>query len=170
MDIYGGTFKVKEGDDQAFGLNADSYLSVAEHNVNLYGGTFDGIRAEQSIGENIAKLPDLLGYGAYYTYTSDGSKFDPSGKLDTHETLTVKMNNIVRDAALTVTAPKEGSKPSYTVGCASDAYYAVGGNNNYTNYRMWMESDDGENNWREMDINDVFITGKYYKFVVDIVL
>ena len=168
MDIYGGTFKVKEGDDQAFGLNADSYLSVAEHNVNLYGGTFDGIRAEQSIGENIAKLPDLLGYGAYYTYTSDGSKFDPSGKLDTHETLTVKMNNIVRDVALTVTAPKEGSKPSYTVGCASDAYYAVGGNNNYTNYRMWMESDDGENNWREMDINDVFITGKYYKFVVDI--
>lgn len=107
-------------------------------------------------------------YGAYYTYTSDGSKFDPSGKLDTHETLTVKMNNIVRDVALTVTAPKEGSKPSYTVGCASDAYYAVGGNNNYTNYRMWMESDDGENNWREMDINDVFITGKYYKFVVDI--
>ena len=168
MDIYGGTFKVKEGDDQAFGLNADSYLSVAEHNVNLYGGTFDGIRAEQSIGENIAKLPDLLGYGAYYTYTSDGSKFDPSGKLDTHETLTVKMNNIVRDVALTVTAPKEGSKPSYTVGCASDAYYAVGGNNNYTNYRMWMESDDGENNWREMDINDVFITGKYYKFYTDI--
>ena len=44
----------------------------------------------------------------------------------------------------------------------------MGGNNNYTNYRMWMESDDGENNWREMDINDVFITGKYYKFVVDI--
>lgn len=168
LDIYGGTFKVKNGDEQAFGLNADSYLSVAEHNVNLYGGTFDGIRAEQSIGENIAKLPDLLGYGAYYTYTSDGSKFDPSGKLDTHETLTVKMNNIVHDVALTVTAPKEGSKPSYTVGCASDAYYAVGGNNNYTNYQMWMESDDGENNWREMDINDVFITGKYYKFVVDI--
>ncbi len=168
MDIYGGTFKVKEGDDQAFGLNADSYLSVAEHNVNLYGGTFEGIRAEQSIGENIAKLPLLLGYGAYYTYTSDGSKFDPSGKLDNHETLTVKMNNIVRDVALTVTAPKEGSKPSYTVGCASDAYYAVGGNNNYTNYRMWMESDDGENNWREMDINDVFITGKYYKFYADI--
>lgn len=168
LDIYGGTFKVKNGDEQAFGLNADSYLSVAEHNVNLYGGTFDGIRADQSIGENIAKLPDLLGYGAYYTYTSDGSKFDPSGKLDTHETLTVKMNNIVRDVALTVTAPKEGSKPSYTVGCASDAYYAVGGSSNYTDYRMWMESDDGENNWREMDINDVFITGKYYKFVVDI--
>ena len=168
LDIYGGTFKVKNGDEQAFGLNADSYLSVAEHNVNLYGGTFDGIRADQSIGADIAKLPDLLGYGAYYTYTSDGSKFDPSGKLDTHETLTVKMNNIVHDVALTVTAPKEGSKPSYTVGCASDAYYAVGGNNNYTNYRMWMESDDGENNWREMDINDVFITGKYYKFVVDI--
>lgn len=168
LDIYDGTFKVKNGDEQAFGLNADSYLSVAEHNVNLYGGTFDGIRSDQSIGADIAKLPDLLGYGAYYTYTSDGSKFDPSGKLDTHETLTVKMNNIVRDVALTVTAPKEGSKPSYTVGCASDAYYAVGGSSNYTDYRMWMESDDGENNWREMDINDVFITGKYYKFVVDI--
>lgn len=168
LDIYGGTFKVKNGDEQAFGLNTDSYLTLESHNVNLYGGTFDGIRADQSIGADIAKLPDLLGYGAYYTYTSDGSKFDPSGKLDTHETLTVKMNNIVRDVALTVTAPKEGSKPRYTVGCASDAYYAVGGNNNYTNYRMWMESDDGENNWREMDINDVFITGKYYKFVVDI--
>ena len=168
LDIYGGTFKVKNGDEQAFGLNTDSYLTLESHNVNLYGGTFDGIRADQSIGADIAKLPDLLGYGAYYTYTSDGSKFDPSGKLDTHETLTVKMNNIVRDVALTVTAPKEGSKPRYTVGCASDAYYAVGGNNNYTNYRLWMESDDGENNWREMDINDVFITGKYYKFVVDI--
>lgn len=136
MDIYGGTFKVKEGDDQAFGLNADSYLSVAEHNVNLYGGTFDGIRAEQSIGENIAKLPDLLGYGAYYTYTSNGSKFDPSGKLDTHETLTVKMNNIVRDVALTIDPPKQNGTPDQTVTCCDYAYKQATGNDD-----MWDDVD-----------------------------
>lgn len=169
MDIYGGTFKVKNGDDQAFGLNADSYLSVAEHNVNLYGGTFDGIRAEQSIGENIAKLPDLLGYGAYYTYTSDGSKFNPSGKLDTHETLTVKMNNIVRDVALTIDPPKQNGTPDQTVTCGDYAYKQATGNDNMWDDVdvYWEESTDGKT-WTKMASNSTFTIGKHYRASVDV--
>ena len=169
MDIYGGTFKVKEGDDQAFGLNADSYLSVAEHNVNLYGGTFDGIRAEQSIGENIAKLPDLLGYGAYYTYTSNGSKFDPSGKLDTHETLTVKMNNIVRDVALTIDPPKQNGTPDQTVTCSDYAYKQATGNDDMWDDVdvYWEESSNGQS-WTKMASNSTFTVGKHYRASVNV--
>lgn len=169
MDIYGGTFRVKEGDDQAFGLNADSYLSVAEHNVNLYGGTFDGIRAEQTIGENIPMLPDLLGYGAYYTYTSDSSKFDPSGKLDTHETLTVKMNNIVRDVALTIDPPKQNGTPDQTVACGDYAYKQATGNDDMWDDVdvYWEESTDGET-WTKMASNSTFTIGKHYRADVNV--
>ena len=75
--------------------------------------------------------------------------------------------NIVPEVDLTVTAPKEGQKPSYTVSCGSDAYTAVGNNQNYTEYRTWYMSSDGYD-WWEMNANSTFMSGYYYKFVVDI--
>ena len=75
--------------------------------------------------------------------------------------------NIVPQVDLTVTAPKEGNKPSYTIGCGSDAYYAVGGSSNYTEYRQWYESSNGIN-WTEMSTSTQFKAGYYYKLYVDI--
>jgi len=75
--------------------------------------------------------------------------------------------NVVPQVDLTVTAPKEGNKPSYTIGCGSDAYYAVGGSSNYTDYRQWYESSDGEV-WWKIDTSSKFAADYYYKFVVDI--
>ena len=75
--------------------------------------------------------------------------------------------NIISEVDLTVTAPKEGQTPSYTVGCGSDAYYAVGGSSNYTEYRKWYMSSDGYD-WWEINSNHNFMSGYYYKLVVDI--
>ncbi len=75
--------------------------------------------------------------------------------------------NIVPQVDLTVTAPKEGNTPSYTIVCGSDAYYAVGGSSNYTEYRKWYESSDGYD-WWEINTSSKFKSGYYYKLVVDI--
>jgi len=75
--------------------------------------------------------------------------------------------NIISEVDLSVTAPKEGNTPSYTVGCGSDAYYAVGGSSNYTDYRQWYESSDGEV-WWKINPGSKFTADYYYKFVVDI--
>ena len=68
---------------------------------------------------------------------------------------------------LTVTTPKEGQLPNYNVGTDSVAYYAMGGSDDYTQYRFWLVSDDGVNNWRIIDKTTPFIAGKYYKFIVE---
>ena len=73
----------------------------------------------------------------------------------------------VPEVELTVTAPKEEEYPSYIIGCGSDAYYAVGGSSNYTEFRKWYVSYDGDE-WFEMDPSLTFTAGRYYKFVVDI--
>ena len=75
--------------------------------------------------------------------------------------------NIVSEVDLTVTAPKEGNTPSYTIGCGSDAYYAVGGSSNYTEYRKWYMSSDNDD-WWEINGSHQFMSGYYYKLVVDI--
>ncbi len=75
--------------------------------------------------------------------------------------------NVVPQVDLTVTAPKEGNTPSYTIGCGSDAYYAVGGSSNYTDYRRWYESSDGYD-WWEINTSSKFKSGYYYKLYVDI--
>ncbi|MBR5473498.1 MAG: hypothetical protein IKU82_05880, partial [Clostridia bacterium] len=67
-----------------------------------------------------------------------------------------------------VTAPKEGQLPSYSVSVDRPAcYMAMGGTNNYTQYRFWFVSDDGVNNWKLMDKNTPFVAGKYYKINVE---
>ena len=68
---------------------------------------------------------------------------------------------------LTVTAPMEGQLPSYTVGTDSVAYFAMGGSNDYTQYRYWLVSDDGVSNWKIIDKTTAFVAGKYYKFIVE---
>lgn len=71
------------------------------------------------------------------------------------------------EIGLTVTAPKEGALPNYTVTTDSVAYYAMGGSSNYTQYRFWFVSDNGTSNWKLMDKTTAFVAGKYYKFVVE---
>lgn len=68
---------------------------------------------------------------------------------------------------LTITVPKEGQKPNYTVGTDSDAYYAMGGTSNYDQYRFWLVSDNGVDNWKIIDKATAFVAGKYYKFIFE---
>ena len=92
------------------------------------------------------------------------------GNAETGITLTLDLGecpNVVPQVDLTVTAPVEGNTPSYTIGCGSDAYYAVGGSSNYTDYRQWYESSDGDD-WWEINTSSEFKSGYYYKFYVDI--
>jgi len=163
MDIYGGTFMVENGDEDAFGLNTDSHLTVEEHDVNLYGGTFEGIRADQSTGAGIAVLQDLLAYGGYYTYDGSGNEFNPFGLKDTHETLVVKMCEIIDDVALTIDPPKQNGIPSKSVTAIGTGYRkALGDDAVY-----WAKSDDG-NTWTPMGSNETFTVGKYYRVAIDV--
>ncbi len=93
-----------------------------------------------------------------------------AGNPETGVVLTVDLGecpNVVPNVNLTVTAPKEGNTPSYTIGCGSDAYYVVGGSSNYTDYRQWYVSYDGDE-WFEMDPSLTFTAGRHYKLYVDI--
>jgi len=76
---------------------------------------------------------------------------------------------IVDRVELSVTAPKDGETIRYTVNCADDTYYAVGGSSNYTDYRSWYESANGTDGWRMMEEGETFSGGKHYKFVTDII-
>ena len=75
--------------------------------------------------------------------------------------------NLISLVELTATAPKEGQKPSYTIGLGSNAYKLVGNYNNYKDYRQWYMSSDGDE-WWPINENHTFMSGYYYKFVVDI--
>ncbi|MBR4881964.1 MAG: hypothetical protein IKU19_08510, partial [Clostridia bacterium] len=66
---------------------------------------------------------------------------------------------------LSITAPREGQKPNYNIGCDSTAYYAHGRANNGI---YWFVSDNGTDNWKIMDSNTTFVAGKYYRFSVDL--
>lgn len=93
-----------------------------------------------------------------------------AGNAEKGVTLTVDFGacpSVVPQVDLTVTAPKEGNTPSYSIGCGSNAYYPVGGSNNYTEYRQWYMSSDNDD-WWEINGNHNFMSGYYYKFVVDI--
>ena len=68
---------------------------------------------------------------------------------------------LVSQVELTVTAPKEGNTPSYGLDYGSDAYYAV------SNSGTWYMSSDNDD-WWEINSNHKFMSGYYYKFVVDI--
>ncbi len=69
--------------------------------------------------------------------------------------------------AIEVTAPKDGALPSYAVSTDSIAYHAMGDSSNYTQYRFWLESDNGIDNWKMIDKTTPFVAGKYYKFIVE---
>lgn len=71
----------------------------------------------------------------------------------------------IDEVSITVTAPKEGQTPSYTVECEGSTYGAVGSMNNG---RYWLESDNGVDNWEIIDNTHKFLAGKHYKFSVDI--
>ena len=75
--------------------------------------------------------------------------------------------NVISLVELTATAPKEGQKPSYTIGLGSDAYKLVGNYNNYKDYRQWYMSSDGDE-WWPINETHTFMSGYYYKLYVDI--
>ena len=75
--------------------------------------------------------------------------------------------NLISLVELTATAPKEGDKPSYSIGTTSDAYKPVGRYNNYKDYRQWYMSSDGDE-WWPINENHTFMSGYYYKLYVDI--
>ncbi len=93
-----------------------------------------------------------------------------AGNAETGIVLTVDLGecaDTISEVALTVTAPVEGNTPSYTVGCGSETYYAVGGSSNYSDYRKWYMSSDNDE-WWEINETHTFMPGYYYKFVTEI--
>ncbi|MBQ6884999.1 MAG: hypothetical protein IJN56_04590 [Clostridia bacterium] len=43
----------------------------------------------------------------------------------------------------------------------------MGGSSDYTQYRFWLVSDDGVNNWKIIDKTTPFVAGKHYKFITE---
>ena len=120
------------------------------------------------VADEGVKFADPLNSATINYETAEVSAF--GGNAENGITLTVDLGacpNVVPQVDLTVTAPKEGNTPSYTIGCGSDAYYPVGGSNNYTEYRQWYMSSDNDD-WWEINGNHTFLAGYYYKLYVDI--
>lgn len=93
-----------------------------------------------------------------------------NGNAEKGVTLTVDLGacpNVVPQVDLTVTAPKEGNTPSYSVSVGNNlAYYAPTGLNT-TDYRQWYESLNGID-WQKMSASTKFKAGYYYKLHVEI--
>ena len=150
---------MKAGSEDDFALDAWGYLTVQEHRVNLYGGIYEGIRAGQSSAYNAPRLYNLLSLYGYFE-KENGTEFTDTTLLSTKETLTVKLDTLVEDVKLTTTAPREG----YT------ATTAIRGNSSYSVVETsWMVSNSGEDGtWKDMQIGETFVAGKYYKVYVDL--
>lgn len=164
--IYGGDFRV-EGSSDDFALDTWGYLTSDEHNVTLYGGTFEGVRASQSSGKNLPKLRNLLAYNGYFMET-DNTIFNVGDKLETDKTLTVKLYPLVEKVDLTVTAPKEGEKPNYHITDPSEYYSADYSSNDDSDFIKWMMSSDGDD-WWEINEDHTFMAGYYYKLYIDVI-
>ena len=66
-------------------------------------------------------------------------------------------------------APMAGSYASKWIDTTEyEKYYPVGGYSDYGEYRTWYVSDDGIDNWVEMDSEDVFEAGKYYRLSFEV--
>jgi len=72
---------------------------------------------------------------------------------------------IIDRVDLTVKTPREGEKPSYSVGSGSPAYGITGRMNNGI---YWYVSDNGEDGWKLIDNTHTFTAGKYYKISVEV--
>jgi hypothetical protein len=166
--ICGGSFQVKEGVSDDFALNAAGHLSADDHHVTLYGGTFDGIRASQVLGTNTPKLRHMLPYHGYLVYEEDGVKFNVGEKLETDQTVTVKLYHLVDCVDLTVTTPVEGAAPDYWVRDDSEYYNADYSSNDDSDFVKWYMSSDGDE-WWEVNKSHTFMAGYHYKIVADII-
>ena len=168
LTIYGGTFRVKEGASDDFALNAAGHLSADDHHVTLYGGTFDGIRASQVLGTNTPKLRHMLPYYGYLVYEEDGVKLNVGEKLETDQTVTVKLYHLVDCVDLTITVPVEGANPDYWVRDSSEYYNADYSSHDDSDFVKWYMSSDGDE-WWEINESHKFMAGYYYKIVVDVI-
>ena len=72
---------------------------------------------------------------------------------------------IIDRVDLTVKAPREGEKPSYSVVSQSPAYGITGSANNGI---YWYVSDNGVDGWKLIDNTHTFTAGKYYKISVEV--
>jgi len=173
---------VAGADLENFGLvfRTEGYTLAADYprwykdGQRVTSGTFEAgatyevvLRLMADTAENYEFAPDV-------TATVNGNTADITtvGTYLKSECISVGYNfgtcpATVPNVELTVTAPKEGNAPSYSVGCGSSAYYAVGGSSNYTEYRQWYMSSDNDD-WWEINGNHRFMSGYYYKLYVDI--
>ena len=74
----------------------------------------------------------------------------------------------IEEVSLITSAPMDGHTISYEILCAKDSYVVPVGAD-YTEYRRWYVSDDGESGWKELGPGDRFKAGKYYRLSVDLV-
>ena len=73
----------------------------------------------------------------------------------------------IEEVSINVSEPLDGHTIDYTVMCESDSYLVPIGSD-YTRYRRWFVSNDGETDWRELGPGDRFEAGKYYRLSVDL--
>lgn len=65
----------------------------------------------------------------------------------------------IEEVSIYVSEPLDGHTIDYTVMCESDSYLVPIGSD-YTRYRRWFVSNDGETDWRELGPGDRFEAGK----------
>jgi len=167
-EINGGTFGEyqfgQSGTDSIAGLMIDEeYLK----RVTVSGGIFETglMKADNDYGDQLtaADWETILDYGASYTTDT----FTQNGVEITRVEVTPPV--LVTHVELTAVQPKESERPNYAVTALGEYYQVAGGSSNYTAYRQWYESADGQSNWRLMQTTDTFQAGYYYKLHADVV-
>ena len=164
--INGGIFgEVEFGEDYTDSIAGLMIAGEYIKRLTINSGTFE-----------TGVMKDIGGYGYQFT---DAEWDTVLGIKSEYETDTIIKNGvevisvivtqptIISNVELVVTVPEEGETPSYYVGCVGSGYSAAGNINNYTDYRRWYMSSDGDE-WWEINENHQFVAGYYYKFVVDI--
>ena len=73
----------------------------------------------------------------------------------------------IEEVSLLTSQPLDGHTIDYTVICGSDSYAAPIGSD-YTLYRRWYVSNDGDTGWRKLGPGDRYEAGKYYFLAVDV--
>ena len=176
VDIYVNT--PTNGDSieiKAYGLPEDTYL----HTINWFeNGTAIGAGKNFKAGKSyVAKIYLFAeGNAQFASSLTKGSvngktvAVTHTGKEKTSIELIVDFGvcaNTISLVELTVTAPKEGNVPSYSVTVGDSLAYHAPTGNKTSDYRKWYESSDGYD-WWEINTSSKFKSGYYYKFVVDV--
>ena len=154
--------------EDVYGLNSDctvKSITWYENDVKFNGSNF--IAGESYKVEIVLSAKDGYVFQADISGKINGNTASTGTSNGCKEmVLTYSFSNcpaVIKNVALTVTAPLDGNTISYSVTDESSAY-SVPGNSNYV---RWYVSDDGTD-YTLMTSGDKFVGGKYYKVEMEV--